>query len=128
MVSEITAGIEVSILTQYQDLHSIPEQHHYVFAYKIHINNHNEFPVQLLRRKWYITNGIGETETVSGDGVLGRQPVLYGSDTHEYVSGSHLVTPFGAMRGSYYFVNKMTGLEFEVRIPEFKLEAPFVLN
>ena len=128
MVSEITAGIEVSVDTVYQETHSVPEQNIFVFAYRILIANHNPDTVQLLRRRWVITNGIGEIQVVQGDGVVGRRPILYMGDTHEYVSGSQLLTPFGRMEGVYYFENRTTGRQFEVKIPVFKLEAPFVLN
>lgn len=128
MVSQITAGVEVVVQTMYQEGYSIPDEHAYVFAYKILIANHNNFTVQLLRRKWIITNGIGEVEIVEGEGVVGRQPVLYKEDSHEYVSGCNLVTPFGTMEGIYYFENKITQEIFEVDIPLFKLEAPFALN
>ena len=128
MVSQITAGVEVVVQTMYQEGYSIPDEHAYVFAYKILIANHNNFTVQLLRRKWIITNGIGEVEIVEGDGVVGRQPILYKEDSHEYVSGCNLVTPFGTMEGIYYFENKTTQEIFEVDIPLFKLEAPFALN
>ena len=128
MVSQITAGVEVVVQTMYQEGYSIPDEHAYVFAYKILIANHNNFTVQLLRRKWIITNGIGEVEIVEGEGVVGRQPVLYKEDSHEYVSGCNLVTPFCTMEGIYYFENKTTQEIFEVDIPLFKLEAPFALN
>jgi ApaG protein len=128
MVSEITLGVEVSIQTMYQEGHSVPDEHIFIFAYRIMIANHNEHTVQLLRRKWLITNGLGETEIVEGDGVVGRQPVLYRGDTYEYVSGCNLATPFGTMKGTYYFENKSTGKIFEVKIPVFRLETPFLLN
>jgi ApaG protein len=128
MVSQITSGVEVIVQTMYQEGYSIPDEHAYVFAYKILISNHNDFTVQLLRRKWIITNGIGEIEVVEGDGVVGRQPILYRGDSHEYVSGCNLATPFGMMEGIYYFENKTTHQIFEVLVPTFKLEAPFALN
>jgi ApaG protein len=128
MVSEITAGVEVAVQTMYQAGHSIPEENAHVFAYKIVISNHNDFTVQLLSRRWIITNAIGEVEIVEGDGVVGRQPVLYRGDSHEYVSGCNLATPFGMMEGTYFFQNKANQNIFEVKIPLFKLEAPFALN
>ena len=128
MVSEITLGIEVSVQTTYQEAHSVPDENMFVFAYKILIANHNEHTVQLLSRRWSITNAVGETDIVEGDGVVGRQPVLYRGDSYEYVSGCNLSTAFGCMRGTYYFENKATRKIFEVKIPAFNLEAPFVLN
>lgn len=128
MVSQITAGVEVIVQTMYQEGYSVPQEHAYVFAYKILISNHNNFTVQLLSRKWIVTNGLGEVEVIEGEGVVGRQPVLYTGDSHEYVSGCNMVTPFGMMEGVYYFENKTTHQIFEVLIPMFKLEAPFALN
>lgn len=128
MISEITAGVEVIVQTSYQESHSDPESLQFVFAYTIHIQNHNRHTVQLLRRRWEVINALGEMRVVEGEGVVGRQPILYCGDVHEYVSGCHLLTPQGRMRGKYYFVNKENGLQFEVNIPEFKMEAPFTLN
>ena len=128
MVSEITLGIEVGVETFYQEAHSFPLQNRFVFAYKIHLYNHNTFTVQLLRRKWIITNSLGEVEIVEGEGVVGRQPILYTGDEHEYVSGSNMNTPLGKMEGIYYFENKASREIFEVKIPAFRLEAPFIMN
>jgi ApaG protein len=128
MVSQITYGVEVIVQTMYQEGYSVPEEHAYVFAYKIQISNHNNFTVQLLSRKWIITNSVGEVEIIEGEGVVGRQPILYRGDSHEYVSGCNLATPFGVMEGIYYFENKITHEIFEVNIPMFNLEAPFNLN
>lgn len=114
--------------TMYQPGYSAPDNNLFVFAYRIHISNLNDFTVQLLRRKWIITNALSEVEVVEGEGVVGRQPVLYAGDAHEYVSGSQLSTPFGMMEGSYFFENKQTHQIFSVAIPQFRLEAPFVLN
>jgi len=63
-----------------------------------------------------------------GDGVVGRQPVLYPGDSFQYVSGCNLLTSIGKMEGVYIFENKALKQEFEVTIPPFKLVAPMVLN
>ncbi len=99
-----------------------------MFAYRITLHNRNTQVVQLLRRNWIITNGFGNVKQMSGDGVVGRQPVIYPGDQHQYVSGCHLDTAIGTMFGTYTFVNKETGKEFEVRIPTFRMEAPVLLN
>ena len=118
----------MSVYVAYQERQSSPENNEYVFTYHIHLKNHNPFRVQLLRRKWIITNGFGETEIVEGDGVVGKQPELYPEDEYEYISGAAITSPFGMMAGFYYFVNKETGREFTVRIPEFRLETNELLN
>ena len=100
----------------------------YVYSYKITLNNHNSFAVQLLRRIWIISDANGDVRTVEGEGVVGRQPVLYAGDSYEYISGCNLNTPIGKMEGLYIFDNKVSGKEFEVKIPVFKLESPVLLN
>jgi len=128
MVSKVTSGVEVSVAVTYLAEKSRPEQYHFVFAYEIKLKNKNPFTVQLLRRKWIIRNGVGETEIVEGEGVVGRQPILYTGDEYEYTSGAVLETTFGFMQGTYYFENKSTREIFEVAIPKFKLESMELLN
>lgn len=128
MQTLITQGIEVNVETFFQPEHSSPRDGAFVFAYHISISNHNLFTVQLLRRKWTITNGFGDVRKVEGEGVVGRQPVLYPGDSYQYVSGCDHITPIGMMYGTYVFQNKATGQEFEVSVPVFKMEAPEILN
>lgn len=128
METAITHGIEVSVETFYQEQQSHPVQDSFMFAYRITLHNRNAQVVQLMRRNWIITNGFGDVKQMSGDGVVGRQPIIYPGDQHQYVSGCHLDTAIGTMFGTYTFVNKETGKEFDVRIPVFKLEAPVLLN
>ena len=128
MVTEITKGVKVSAEAYYQPEHSDPQNEEFVFAYRITIENFNDHPVQLLKRKWIIFDSNGEYTHVEGEGVLGRQPVLEPEESHQYVSGCNLKTELGSMEGSYLFKNKVTGTYFEVVIPKFKLVAPFKLN
>ena len=128
MTTLITSGVEVAVETVYQPEYSNPLKGEFVFAYHIELNNHNNFTVQLMRRKWKITDSNLDIKTVDGDGVVGRQPVLYPGDSYQYVSGCNLATPIGKMEGVYVFENKTTGQEFEVSIPVFKLVFPVLLN
>jgi len=128
MTTKITSGVEVSINATYLGDKSQPDFLQFVFTYHVFIKNNNAFPVQLLRRKWVIKNGLGEIEIVEGDGVIGRQPILKANEFHEYISGAVLSTPIGFMHGLYYFQNKVTAEMFEVIIPQFKLEATEILN
>ncbi len=128
METLITQGVEVNVEPFYQPEYSRPQDQEYVFAYHISINNRNSFTIQLLRRKWIITDSERGVRVVEGEGVVGRQPVLYGGDTYQYVSGCQLSTPIGKMEGVYVFQNKATMKEFEVKVPVFKMEAPQILN
>ena len=128
MVTEITEGVKVSVATEYQPEYSSPIQSHYVFTYKIKIENHSEFTIQLLRRHWYIHDANGILREVEGEGVVGQQPVLEPGDSHEYVSGCNLKTGIGKMRGTYLMERIVDGKQFDARVPEFTMVVPFRLN
>jgi len=128
METLITSGVEVKVEPFYQGEHSKPIRNEFVYAYRVMLCNHNNYTVQLLRRKWLITDSNSDKNIVEGDGVVGRQPVLYPGDTYEYVSGCNFATPIGKMEGLYIFENKETRKEFAVKIPAFRLIAPLILN
>ncbi|MBL0308812.1 MAG: Co2+/Mg2+ efflux protein ApaG [Bacteroidetes bacterium] len=123
-----TAGVEIRVETFYQFAESNSANGEFIHSYRITISNHNAFTVQLLRRKWVILDSYRELKTVEGEGVVGRQPILYPGDSYEYVSGCNLQSPIGRMDGIYIFQNKQSGKEFEVKVPVFRLEAPEILN
>ena len=84
--------------------------------------------MQLNARHWVILDALNNVETVSGEGVIGKKPVLKPGESHSYSSGCLLTSPFGAMRGHYSMVNFTTTKKFDVAIPTFKLSAPFAIN
>lgn len=128
----ITSGVEIRVETFFQPQHSFPALNDFVFAYRITMINHNPYTVQLMRRHWAILNGWGETEVVKGDGVVGRQPVLYAGDSYTYISGCKLETQIGYMKGEYIFERRDEVSEdkkiFKVDIPLFQLESPCLKN
>jgi ApaG protein len=128
MQTLITSGVEVKVETFYQEEYSKPGLNEFVYSYRITLFNHNSFTVQLLRRIWIISDANSDVKTVEGEGVVGRQPILYPGDSYQYVSGCTLPTPIGKMEGLYIFDNKVSGKEFEVKIPVFRLVSPVILN
>ena len=128
MVTQITEGVKVSVVTEYQPEYSTPLQSHFVFAYKISIENCSDQTVQLLRRHWFIYDSDGSVREVEGEGVVGQQPVLEPGETHEYVSGCNLKTSIGKMKGTYSMEKIVDGKNFMVNIPEFIMIAPYRLN
>ena len=48
MVSKISAGIEITVEVFYQSDYSNPLKGEFMFAYRITIENHNKFAVQLF--------------------------------------------------------------------------------
>ena len=128
MVSKISEGIEVSIETFYQNNYSNPLQGEYMFAYRITIENHNSYPVKLLKRYWEVFDSNGEHRVVEGDGVVGVQPLIMPGSHYQYVSGCHLKSELGKMQGYYTMENIETKGVLLVNIPAFKMVAPVKLN
>jgi ApaG protein len=128
MDTKTTEGVKVTVTTNYLPDYSSPVQQHYVFAYKINIENNSEFTVKLLRRHWYIHDATGVVREVEGEGVVGQQPVLEPGESHEYVSGCNLKTGMGKMRGTYLMERMVDGKQFNATIPEFVLIVPYKLN
>lgn len=128
MVTEITEGIKVSVETEYQADYSSPSQHHFVFTYRVTIENGSEHTIQLLRRHWFIHDANNSVREVEGQGVVGQQPVLEPGQTHHYVSGCNLRSGMGKMYGTYLMERILDGNRFKVAIPEFTMVVPFKLN
>lgn len=128
MATRITKGIQITVRTSFQSAFSRPEMSHFLFTYRILIENRSEYSIQLLRRHWYIFDSNGEHREVEGDGVVGQQPILMTNEVYEYESACNLITDMGKMRGTYEMMRIIDKETFEVDIPEFKLIAPQRLN
>lgn len=123
MYSAITRNIAVSVAPFYLEDQSDPAENHYVWAYRITIDNQSDEWVKLLSRYWRITDGAGRVEEVRGEGVVGEQPELDPGDSYQYTSGCPLATPSGIMVGRYTMQNDR-GERFEIDIPAFSLDMP----
>ena len=128
MASKISEGIKVSVETFYQPEFSNPLQAEFMFAYQITIENHNNFPVQLLSRHWYIFDSNGSTREVEGEGVVGEQPVIHPGESYQYMSGCNLRSEMGRMHGTYILKNLDNIKQFSVQIPAFEMQVPFKMN
>lgn len=128
MTTQITEGVKVSVETVYQPEYSNPENEHFMFAYKIRIENLGDYSIKLLRRHWFIFDSNGTRREVEGEGVVGVQPVIEPGECHEYVSGCNLKSDMGYMEGSYQMVREMDGYLFAVSIPKFVLTPGHRLN
>jgi len=72
MVTATTRGIKISVETEYQPAYSSPTQFHYVFTYRITIENLSDQTIQLINRHWYIHDANREVKEVEGEGVVGQ--------------------------------------------------------
>ena len=111
----------------YLEDQSDPEDQHYVWAYKVTIDNQGNEKVQLVNRHWKIIDANGTLQEVRGKGVVGEQPILNPGEKFEYTSGTPLTTSSGFMEGTYEMQND-NGNTFDVHIPQFSLDTPFENN
>lgn len=123
--SQATGDVVVRVSVSFLPEQSEPERGRWFWAYHIRIENKGEEPVQLLTRRWIITDGRGVQHSVEGEGVVGEQPVIQPAAAYDYVSGCPLSTPTGAMQGSYQMLSA-NGRTFDAAIPRFALVAPAV--
>lgn len=128
MVQQVTRGIKISVETTFEGTFYKNYKMHFAFGYRITIENQSKDSVQLMARHWKIYDALNEIETVNGEGVIGKKPVIQPGERHTYSSGCLLTSPFGAMEGFYQMVNFTTTRKFRVSIPAFKLSATFALN
>ena len=118
-----TEGVVVRVRPSYLAGQSDPAEGRWVWAYHIEIVNLTGSTVQLMARRWTITDGHGHVEEVRGPGVVGEQPVIEPGDSYAYASGCPLTTPSGSMVGAY-FMQDAEGRMFEAAIPAFSLDVP----
>lgn len=122
-----TEQIRVTVLPQFVPEQSNPAHNIFFYAYTVTLSNESSASVQLIRRSWEITDALGETRHVEGEGVVGEQPILSPGESFSYTSFSPLETPSGSMKGHYIFKSNQMD-EFEVEIPEFFLHDPSLMN
>ena len=128
MITQVTKGIKISVQTTFEGTFFKNYKMHYAFGYTITIENQSKETVQLVSRHWDVLDALKEIETVDGEGVIGKKPVIRPGKSHTYSSGCLLASPIGAMRGFYNMVDLSSTETFEVEIPTFKFAAPFALN
>jgi len=124
MFERETNGVVIRVEPDFLEEESAPEDHRFVWAYTVEIENQSGKPVQLLTREWRITDALGRTRVVRGDGVVGEQPVIEPGGRFRYTSGAPLNTSSGFMVG-HYGMRDAAGSDFLADIPAFPLDDPF---
>ncbi|MAZ30559.1 MAG: Co2+/Mg2+ efflux protein ApaG [Flavobacteriales bacterium] len=125
MICKTTKGVKVSVKTNYQ---GIFDGDIHIFSYYVILENKSNHTIKLLRRHWIIKD-LGDFDSqVKGDGVIGKQPIIYPGEIFTYESGAKLKSVIGSMEGKYTFKRMDNGQLFDVEIPNFKLTAPQIFN
>ena len=120
-----TKGVVVRVAVNYLADQSEPARQRWFWAYHIRLENEGPVDVQLMTRRWLITDGRGARHRVAGEGVVGVQPLIEPGGAYDYVSGCPLGTPTGSMKGHYSMIGA-DGQMFDIAIPQFALVAPAV--
>jgi ApaG protein len=128
MISQISEGVNISVETFYEASYSNNVNSEFMFAYRITIENKNDFPVRLISRHWYIFDSNGSKREVEGDGVIGEQPIIEPRKLYQYISGCNLKSEMGSMHGTYLFENLHNKKTFHATIPLFEMFVPHKLN
>lgn len=125
MITQVSQGVSVSVFTSYEEELSNPLNRHFIFTYRIRIENQNNFTIQLLRRHWEIQDSLSFPREVEGEGVIGEQPLLEPGHWYEYESACNLTSNVGS---TYLFQRVDNGNLFQANIPLFMLVTPDKLN
>ncbi len=120
-------AIDVEVSPRFLDEQSEPLEGRFAFAYTVRIHNRGDIAARLVARHWQITDGLGRTENVDGEGVVGEQPRLQPGEDFSYTSGVMLQTDHGTMQGHYDMVAD-DGTEFIAPVAPFALSIPRTLH
>lgn len=128
MSDTTTRGIRIQVESAFIPERSEPTESYFFFAYHVRISNVGTETAQLVSREWIITDSDGDTERVTGPGVVGEEPVLRPGEAFEYTSFCPLRTNVGMMQGHYVMKVFPGGETFEARIDPFTLAVPGTVN
>ena len=128
MYEQETSGVVVRAEPAFLPHESDPEDGRFVWAYSIEIENRTREAVQLVSRHWRITDTLGVTQEVRGQGVVGKTPVIQPGESFRYSSAAPLHAASGLMVGSYEMVRLDSGDRFTVAIPAFALDSPYAVR
>ena len=127
MSEALTDGVRVTVESAYIAGQSRPEKGYFFFAYRVKISNDHTQAVKLVSRHWIITDALGKTEEVRGDGVVGEQPLLTQGQSFSYTSACPLPTPTGTMHGTYQMIRE-DGHQFDAVVAPFRLTARHLIH
>lgn len=123
----VTHNVRVSVKSIYIEKESNLFANRHLFAYFVTIRNESDRVVQLMDRYWKIVNIGGKEFEVTGDGVVGKQPVLKPGQSFGYNSYCVLYGFEGYMEGYYRFRDQGRGTEpnasLKIEVPQFQLRS-----
>ena len=128
MIQLVTRGIKISVKAKFEDSFLKENVPHHAFMYFITIENQSKNVVQLLSRHWKIQEAMNRPQYINVVGVVGKKPTLRSGEIYTYQSGSLITSPMGSMSGTFIMINFSTAKKFNVQVPFFILNVPYILN
>lgn len=125
--NSLEKNIEIAVEAKYEAAQSDAEAKRFVFTYSITIKNSANFDIQLLSRRWVVTDGNQKQQEIEGEGVIGVQPIISANSSYQYSSGAILETDVGSMFGHYNMITA-EGAKFVAQIAAFTLAKPNTLH
>jgi ApaG protein len=119
--------IKINVESKFEESQSDSSAKRFVFSYLITITNTADYNVQLLSRRWVVTDGNQKQQEIEGEGVIGEQPIIEPNSSYQYSSGTVLETNVGSMFGHYNMVTA-DGEAFKAEINAFTLAKPNALH
>lgn len=105
---DLNHQIKVNMIPQHQKNRKVPGAQH-VFSYELTIFNNSIEELQLIRRHWFITDGVLGVREVEGEGVIGEKPIINPGDSFTYQSWCPISEDYGSMSGYFTFLVIRTG-------------------
>mmetsp|Transcript_13929 Transcript_13929/g.50724 ORF Transcript_13929/g.50724 Transcript_13929/m.50724 type:complete len:347 (+) Transcript_13929:125-1165(+) len=92
-----TEGVQIELTT---DVYSEDDLH---WSYRVRVTNtRSTGAIRVVSRYWAIKDAFGNiVSTISGEGIVGQQPIVRAGRTFEYVSGVELPTLSGSIGGHF---------------------------
>ncbi len=118
----VTENVKVEVRPFFIEQRSNIFEQQFFFAYFVTIVNNSQDHIQLIKRHWFIHDEGSDDYEVSGEGVVGEQPIIETDAYYTYNSFCILKSFEGFMEGSF-LMKRADGSTFEVEIPRFFLKA-----
>lgn len=120
----VTHGISIHVMPIFVEQESRPEDHYYLWAYQVRIENQGRHSIKILDRQWSVIDDRGMNQFVSGAGVFEEPPVLKPGDAFEYTNTIPLKTTSGMIAGCYT-IDVGGGECLDIEAPLFSLDSPY---
>jgi ApaG protein len=120
-----TKDVQITVWPEFIDSKSSIVGDIFIWAYHVRIDNNSLEQIKLVNRYWKIIDERGIIQEISGEGVIGEQPLIKVGTHYQYSSGVHLRYHSGIMTG-HYQMQKPNGEVFNVAIPTFSLDVPSI--